>query len=75
MFFNFRLAVRLGSLTRVNFTIEIPVIKTILHEDYVAKSYLNDIGLLKLDSYALKKEYINSRNGMLSLTSNLNYLK
>ena len=58
-----------NSCTRVNHTIEIPVIKKIFHEDYVAKplSFVNDIGLLKLDSYALRKEYINSRNGMSCL--------
>ena len=66
------MAVRLGctsvnnSCTRDNHTIKIPVVKKIFHEDYVAKptSFVNDIALLKLDSYAMRKEYINSRNGI-----------
>ena len=70
IFFNFSLSIRLGCSSinntcgRLNPTIEVPVIKKIFHEDWDNSSYLNDIALLKLDSYALKKEYINSRNGM-----------
>jgi len=68
------MAVKLGELMRspVNFTIQVPVIKIISHEDYVASkplSFLNDIGLLKLDSYALRKEYKNSRNGAMKIST------
>ena len=71
IFFNFSLSIRLGCSSvnntcgSLNPTIEVPVIKKIFHEDYVAKpvSFLNDIALLKLDSYALRQEYISSRNG------------
>ena len=63
-FSHFRLAVKLGSFTRVNYTIEVQVIKVISHKDFGLKHFMNDIGLLKLDSYGLKKKYINSRDGM-----------
>ena len=64
-FFNNRLAVRLGTTERYNATIQIPVIYKISHQDYEPKpKYFNDIGLLKLDSYALKEDYTNSLDGM-----------
>ena len=57
------MAVKLGAITRAEYSIRIPVIKKIIHEDYEPLPYLNDIGLLELDSYALRKEYIKSRDG------------
>ena len=62
----FRMEVKLGAVDRGNFSIEIPVTKKIWHKNYEPHpKYLNDIGLLKLDSYALRKEFKNSRDGKL----------
>ena len=57
--------VKLGTTSRTNATIQIPVIYKVSHQDYEPDpKYFNDIGLMKLDSYALREEYINSLDGM-----------
>ena len=67
IFFDFRLSVKFG-VGRRNATIEIPVIYKISHQDYQpSPKYFNDIGLLKLASYALNKEYIKSLDGRNNL--------
>ena len=56
---------KLGSFTFADWTLEVPVIKRVYHKDFAYKTYKNDIGLMKLDSYALEKQYHNGNNGHL----------
>ena len=58
------MVVQLGVAGCENYTAEVPVIEKIYHQDFDIEKFLNDIGLLKLSSNTLEKEYINSPDGM-----------
>ena len=58
------MAVKLGAVDRADYSIRVPVVRKIFHKDFQPEPiFFNDIGLLELDNYALREEYINSKDG------------